>query len=372
MDLSKSQSGPQSTTQFELCESDPKISRKCFNIFMCIACKNNIHPENETAWKQKNSDIKQIRDYRGRTTSDIRDGPASVDVSVVEEYQTTLKGVFQLAVNTVDDSFWIGDGDHNKELKLFTSHTALQKIKPDGNMLKVIYSFNFHIYDMAITPDNDLLIATDGPILKLISGKNKIKDSVYDLDPYQPLCIHVTKDNNVIVGAGIEGRKERIIIVMDQEGNNKNVYDEDMIHGISFTSPLRLTVNNNDNIFVIDMMHEEHRGRVVVLGKDNIINTYSGHSTINTEDRPFIPSDLTATPANNVIVVDMYTSSLHILNSPGNLITYISTAEKGIVQNPFSICLAMEENVCILFMGTITKTDSNEKSKLYKLHLIGC
>ncbi|CAG2239259.1 RAB33A [Mytilus edulis] len=85
MDLSKSQSGPQSITQFELCESDPKISRKCFNIFMCVACKNNIHPENETAWKQKNSDIKQIeiRDDRGRTTSDIRDGPASVDCDLL-------------------------------------------------------------------------------------------------------------------------------------------------------------------------------------------------------------------------------------------------------------------------------------------------
>ncbi|CAG2255278.1 RAB33A [Mytilus edulis] len=155
MDLSKSQSGPQSITQFELCESDPKISRKCFNIFMCVACKNNIHPENETAWKQKNSDIKQIeiRDDRGRTTSDIRDGPASVDVSVVEEYQTTLKGVFQLAVNTVDYSFWIGDeyqnikdvsqmatslddslwlgdrGGNQNGIRLFTSHTGLPKVK---------------------------------------------------------------------------------------------------------------------------------------------------------------------------------------------------------------------------------------------------
>lgn len=271
-----------------------------------------------------------------------------------------------------DDSLWIADGDCEKGKVFFTSHTGLQKVKFEGTKLKVKSSFNIHIHGMSITPGNDLLIATYGQdLLKQIrNGTNKVVDTVYKVDPYHPVYIYVTSKNKVIVGAMTDTDDKGMVIVMDLEGNHEKVYGEDQTKGISFTLPFRISESNNGNIFVVDIMNYENEGRVVVLGHEHIIQTYCGHSVINTENKTFTPSDLTTTPAGNVIVVDIFRYTLHILNSTGNLISYISTKDKGIVQNPFSIGLTMAGHFCMLYLGTYSPVGS--KGKLYKLNLTGC
>lgn len=73
---------------------------------------------------------------------------------------------------------------------------------------------------------------------------------------------------------------------------------------------------------------------MVLLGQEDMINIYSGHPVINTEDLTHLkPFDLTTTPADNVIVVDTDNCVLHILNSSGILIAYLSTKDIGIGQN---------------------------------------
>lgn len=218
MALSKPQLGIQSPIQCQLCERDPKISWKCLecDLLMCNVCKNNIHPKIKIAGEHKILDIKDI----GKTAAPSKDiGSTShsimdhlkIDITVVEEYQTKLKDVVHLGIS-LDDTLWIGEGLKKKGIRLFTSHTGLQKVKCEGNKLKVISSFNSNICGMAISPGNDLLIATDeGRILKQIkSGSNKIIDTVYNVDPYQPSSIYVTRINRVIVGAVINeiGRRQ--------------------------------------------------------------------------------------------------------------------------------------------------------------------
>ncbi|VDI63348.1 Hypothetical predicted protein [Mytilus galloprovincialis] len=377
MALSKPQLGIQSPILCQLCERDPKISWKCLecDLLMCSVCKNNIHPKIKTAGKHKIISIKDIlspaspNKDAGSTSPSSKDS-ANVDVTVVEEYQTQLDGVVQLAIS-LDDSLWIGEGFHKKGMRLFSSHTGLQKVKCERNKLKVISSFNIEVFGIAITPGNDLLVASDEPILKQIkSGTNKVVETVYNVDPYQPWSIYVTSKNKVIVGGKNYAEDKGIVIVMDQDGNHEKMYGEDQTKGISFAIPWKITATNNDHIFVIDMTFGDNRkGKVVVLGQEDIINTYSGHSVINTEDIPFKPLDVTTTLTNNVIVADMLSSTLHILNSSGHLITYISLNNKGI-RKPISVELAMAGHFCMLYIGT--SGDDHKDAKLYKLNMIGC
>lgn len=159
---------------------------------------------------------------------------------------------------------------------------------------------------------------------------------------------------------------------MDHEGNREKVYWEENTNDISFTWPWKITVTYNDNIYVADVRNDKKEGRVVVLGHDNIINTYLGYPLVNIENVQLTPTDLTTTSADNVIVVDMNTCPLHILDYSGKLLTYISIRDRGIVQNPFSIGLATAGQFNILYIGTTLKEGSKDKAKLYKLHFRDC
>ncbi|XP_063397238.1 uncharacterized protein LOC134681527 [Mytilus trossulus] len=350
MASSKPQLGIQSPVHCQLCERDPKISWKCLecDLLMCSACKNNIHTKIKTAGEHRILAIKDI----GSSPSSV---PSKIDMALVETYQTKLNPVQELAVSS-DGSLWISDGHRKKRIRLFTSHTGLQKVRCEGNELKVISCFNTGVFDIAVTPDNDLLIADDESKLKLIkSGTNKVVDSVYDLDPSYPVAIHVTRKNKIIVGTG--GGK---VVVMDKNGKHEKVYEKGSTKD-TLVYPWQITATSNDDIFIVDYKTENNK-RVVVLGRENIINTYFGHSVINTEDRPFYPHDLTTTPSDNVIVADGC-NFLHILNSFGYLVTYVNIEDKG-VRFPYCIGLATEEQSCMLYIGTF--------EKIHKLNLIGC
>lgn len=86
----------------QLCQKDPKISCKCLecDLLMCSECEHNIHPKIKTAGEHR---IMAINDV-GSTppppnkdivnTSSLNKDYANVELTVVGEYQTKLKGVF--------------------------------------------------------------------------------------------------------------------------------------------------------------------------------------------------------------------------------------------------------------------------------------
>lgn len=78
---------------------------------------------------------------------------------------------------------------------------------------------------------------------------------------------------------------------MDHEGNREKVYGEDNTNDISCTWPWKITVTYNDNMYVAYVRNDKMEGSVVVLGHDNIINTYLGHPLVNIENLQLTPSD---------------------------------------------------------------------------------
>ncbi|VDH96986.1 Hypothetical predicted protein [Mytilus galloprovincialis] len=140
----------------------------------------------------------------------------AVNVRIVKQFQTGISRVFYLSL-CPDNSLWISD------------QNVLQKVKPLEHKLTVESTFNIKVYGMAITPTGDLLLSSDGSVLKQISGKTgELADSIYNAHPLDPYVVHVTKDGKVIVGVKSGGKAwpvtgRRAIIVMNQKGEHETI-----------------------------------------------------------------------------------------------------------------------------------------------------
>ena len=97
---------------------------------------------------------------------------------------------------------------------------------------------------------------------------------------------------------------------------------------------------------------------------------YTGHPKVNTEGCPFIPQHVITTPADNIIVTDVYTETLHILNNIGKVMTYYDITNIGI--KPYSLAITMTGQFSTLYIGCTTDEGSTENAKLYKVSLSGC
>ncbi|VDI74019.1 Hypothetical predicted protein [Mytilus galloprovincialis] len=209
--------------------------------------------------------------------------------------------------------------------------------------------------------------------LKIInSSTGRVTDSNYDVKPYTsqvlPECVHITNDHRVIVGVGRIGTKAAVI-VMDQDGRTLAKCNHDSNREPILSCPKLITNTTNGNICVKDMVDSNHR-RVVVLGKEGKIKqVYTGHPTINNEEKQFSPNALVTTPADNIVITDFHTSTLHVLNCGGNLIGYYNLYDIGIIY-PCSISLSTKGH---MYIGCLNREGSPEtlKAKLFELEYSG-
>ncbi|XP_071136379.1 tripartite motif-containing protein 2-like [Mytilus edulis] len=365
--------------QCQLCEGEPKVKWKCLDcdLLMCSKCKDKVHSKFKSEKDHRIIDIKDIgQQSKGvyqqdkKNTSQPELGvpspPTNVKLINIKEYKTKMLNIRFLAVS-LDGSLWIGDGDMEKGFHLFTSHTALQNVKLVGDKVKVISSFNIEVCDIAVSPTNDILLATGEKILKQIkAGSNKVSDSVYFVELSYIKSVHVTKDGRVIVG------RNKVVIVMDTDGNHLTRYMEDKNNKPIFDGNIWcITSTLNGNIFVAKPY--SNNPRVVVLGKGDAISYYTGHPSINRYNA-FWPEAVITTPMDNVIVADFSSHTLHILDNTGHLLTIYNTKDRGI-EYPRSLAITMEGNFAVLYIGcrnTGSCEDSSDTGRLYKMNIIGC
>lgn len=246
-------------------------------------------------------------------------------MKVNKKFTTGLK-YCQLINVCNDGSLWIGDA----------TSKLLCKVKKEGDILTTVLNINADLQGIAITHNNDLLFSIGESELKRVDGTSgKVSNSKYRVDQLGIASVHITKDNKVVVGAMSPGKAfpvtgRRVVIVMDQKGNHLMVYEQDKHKRNIFSFPLRITTTSNGNIFVVDCFSEDNRGRVLVLGKDgDILNEYTGCQDINTTNKPLEIADITTTPSDNLVVIDL-SNNLHILDSYARLIYYFNTKTIGI------------------------------------------
>lgn len=286
------------------------------------------------------------------------DGESNVTITIDVEYNTELSRVGCLMA-CPDGSLWITNNTDG----------ILQKVKPEGTNLNEITIFNINVTAIALIRSGDLLfkVFQKDRLQQANSTTGQLSDSVYDAKPFAAIAIHVTSDYKVIVG-GVKGSLG-VVIVMNDKGHHERVHDYDQHKQPIFTYPRRITTTMNGNIHVLDCDPRDANGRIVVLGQNgNLINIYAGHEDVN-NDKKFKPVDIATTPRDNIIVVEMNTHTLHILNNTGHLITYFKTNAIGIL-GPISLTFTHAGQ---MYLGCTRKISSmNREAKLYKVNMYGC
>ncbi|XP_076105023.1 uncharacterized protein LOC143073393 [Mytilus galloprovincialis] len=287
---------------------------------------------------------------------EIQSAELGVAIVINKRYQTNLSSV-EYICSDPDTTLWIWSW----------TDKVLQKVKPAGNKINIISSRSATVNGMAVTQSNNLLISTDGMKLKQInSNTGALTDSVYNVSPFLPTGVHITSDNKVLVAGRNKDRK--VVILMNQNGDHERVYEHDQHKQPIFTNFWGATSTRNGNIHVLDEVSAE-RHRVVVLGQGgDIINIYTGDKEIN-KDIPFTPTDIVTTPRDNVIVADPGTSTLHILNNAGLLMTCNKTSHINII-SPWSLALTPTGQ---LYIGCLSSEGNTTKNaKIYDVTISGC
>lgn len=291
----------------------------------------------------------------------FRDVSNKTDVKFAKQFVTDVQQVHYLSIMH-DDTLWIA----------CNTQGVVQHVKTDGNRLKVITSVNLDIFGMAVSPTNNVILVTNGTKLKQINASGTPEDSKYSIHPLQPISLHITSDGKMLVGGWSKGpafpvKGRRVVIMMDKEGVNEIIMDLDKNGKPLFSYPLYITSTRNGNIFVVDRLSNDSIGRVVVLSQDGeLLHLYTGSSDTNTKRGVFKPLRILATGADNVIVSDMYTNTLHFLNNSGHLIKVFETGDMGIIF-PMSMCFNTAGQ---LYVGcSNSKGSSAANAKLFELNI---
>ncbi|XP_071171191.1 uncharacterized protein [Mytilus edulis] len=340
----------QAPAKCRICETDRPIKWKCIDCdnLLCNHCKEKVHPN-----------LKNTENHRVVNIKDVGQ-PTAVELNISKQYQTELSTVGYMSY-CHDDSLWINN----------ITEKVLQRVKPEGTKLNILSSFNIKVYGMAVTQTNNLLISTNGKKLKQISNTGTLTDSGYNVSPFLPTAVHITSDNKVLViGVNSDYPKpgRRVVILMNENGDHERVYEHDQHKQTISNNPKNITSTSNGNIHVVDKV-SDHRLRVVVLGQGgDIINIYTGDKEIN-KDRSFLPTDIVTTPRDNVIVADMNTDTLHILNNVGLLMTCYKTSDRNIIY-PRSLAFSPTGQ---LYIGcNRINRSTTKKVKLYEMTISGC
>jgi hypothetical protein len=149
-------------------------------------------------------------------------------------------------------TFWISDSKNE-----FVEHVTFA-----DDLIHVNKKINVWACDLALASSGELVLSTLDDSLRLIQQKSeKVKQSNICVFPLLTTCLHISKDNKIIVGVRENGsddpeREHRKIIVLDTSGKHEMVYDLDCNNLHIFNMPLRLTTDKDNNIYVINSLSE--------------------------------------------------------------------------------------------------------------------
>lgn len=153
------------------------------------------------------------------------------------------------------------------------------------------------------------------------------------MSPFLPWGVHVTGDNDIIVGVKDPGpltptdTSVRALIVFDMDCKQRHCHRYNSNRHSLFTLPWRITTNTNKDIVVVDLIDDI--GRVVIVGWDGDLRwIYTGHPKINV-DTAFDPNDV-ATTTGHIIVSDSSSQAVHVLSQQGDILTCKIMTEVGI------------------------------------------
>ncbi|XP_052058827.1 uncharacterized protein LOC127699125 [Mytilus californianus] len=262
---------------------------------------------------------------------------------VIKQYKTGLKLVERLVCSN-DGTLWIG----------YTEDNIIQKIELSNGILNIVQEIQVNCAGMALLPSGDLLISTAESNLKILSHTTgKITNSKYTVEPLITGEVHMIRDEKIVIRARKEGpvfpvKGPRQVVLMDIDGRIEKVYDLDNNGKPLFSAPQRITSDNDNNIYVLDTLTKEWNGRIVALDKTNRVRWIFRGSPNVIKENTFKPRDLISTQLTNIIITDMDSDIIHIVNTSGQCIHYMNTKDELGIVLPYAVDI---ENTGTLYIG---------------------
>ncbi|XP_063435863.1 uncharacterized protein LOC134716785 [Mytilus trossulus] len=280
-----------------------------------------------------------------------------VSFHIIEEYLTELSAVSDII--SYEDSIYINSALDNNVVKA----------EPKEKKLDVVSTLNLAVYGMAISPSNDLLLSVGKSRLQQLNiSTGELSDTVYNVKPLASTIIHITSNNKVIVGGVNDKLGRKAVFVMNEKGDHETVYEHDQHNQPILTYPRSITSTSTGNIHVVDR-EPGQEGRVVVFEPGGeIINSYNGHQKIN-KLKSFKPNRIVTTKSDNVLVSEMNTNSLHILDSTGNLVSWYNTKDIGILH---PVSLSFTQTGQLFIACGAEEGHTTKDAKIYKVTISGC
>lgn len=314
--MGKSSSKISFSPSCKLCEdrkaSKPEPSiwscKECW-ILMCDSCKQNIHPE------MMHPETHTVREI-GKEDDD-----SAVISSVVNTYKTKSKNIMKVLCSNDDIIYYRHFNSEKSENRVVKSKIS--------KSMKILQKVDIEIIDIALSSTDDLLFSSlQSPSELKTFAKSGETKTLLDVSPMAIFCIHVNReDEQILVLVEQSEPYNQTIAVFGTDHEKKVTIDN---KSKIFNKIRRIVCDSRNQMYAIDEKADKDGNRRVVSFdmEGNIIFSYDGCERIKTD--LFAPTDIVVTADDNIIIADMFSNALHVLNTNGELIALQNTMEYGI------------------------------------------
>lgn len=249
-------------------------------------------------------------------------------------------------------------------------HYKFTKVKLTKDSMEVLQNFDIECFDFALSRIGDIVFSPrPGHELRIRTSTDDDQRTLYYAPPMIILAVHLTSEDNLMIGLRDNGPKydltecsKRQLAVFDSNYKQTQSFEFDKSGNRLFTYLARIATDSDGMIYIINWKNHSHTGNIVGIDKTgNLKFRYEGHHSVNTVYDSFNPEGMVISPSNYVIISDVDNSTLHVLNSNGDVIGLQNTEQFGI-KFPYSLSIDCIGN---LLIGCIT----DEENPVSKLHV---
>ncbi|CAC5413469.1 unnamed protein product [Mytilus coruscus] len=321
-----------------------EIHWKCedCNVHMCNSCKVNVH-----------QGLQSVQDHNVVSIQDIiesslgsQEVTSVVFSSVLNSYTTTVPVVHTLLCSNDNFVYFT-----HFRLGQWSENNKFVKGKLLKSSIRTMQSFKRNIFDMAINKNDEIVfVDTDDTTIKTLSSSGNIK-TVLDPSPMQITGIHVNRDNDLIAGLREKGPvfpahdfSARQVRIFGSDYQRKITFEFDKKGNKLFTYAFRIRTDSRNIVYALDCLGEDNNGRVVAVDINGRLKfTYDGQNNLGI----FKPQGITITQSNTIVVSDTGNSSIHVLNSKGQVLGLQLLFDDLGIRLSYSLCMDTEGHLLI-------------------------
>ncbi|XP_062589071.1 uncharacterized protein LOC134250723 [Saccostrea cucullata] len=232
------------------------------------------------------------------------------------------------------DRVWISDNKGN----LILTNTKGEELDRVTNIGSVVWGGH------TVDSNGDLIYIDRELNISKLSTEDRVKTTIikYNTTPWRPQCVYSSPSTgDLLVGMYRGDTRTGQVVRYNSTGENIQTVQNNNITGQElYRDPIYITENRNGDVIVSDI------SRVVVTDREgNYRFSYRGPPS----GSRLTPQGICTDALSHILVCDLYTQSVQMLDSEGHYLTEIKTSQHGI-DNPIS--LSYDEDTHLLWVGT--------------------